>query len=159
MYVIVVLNFDELLTNTTFKNIPENYHNFSITGASYTAGKDSANPSRVSGYATAMVSPPNVVFSQNQMTIKRSDGKSFSIVSFSAAAAFVKGLKLTIIGTRQYSPIVHNETIFLQIETHSIVDLDWSDIDTLTLIGTGGKNHGATCGDCHFAMDDLRFRL
>jgi hypothetical protein len=109
-----------------------------------------------------MVSPPNVLFSQNQMTVKRSDGQPFSVVSFSAASAFVTDLKLTIVGSRQYSPVLFNETVFLKIDTRSIVDLNWSGIDTLTVTGTGGTNypaHGGTCGNCHFAIDDLRFRL
>ncbi|CAF2568762.1 unnamed protein product [Rotaria sp. Silwood2] len=158
----VVLNFDDLLTNITSKNIPEVYHNFTFTGGHYTVGKDLTNPTRPSGYATAMVSSPNVLYSQNQMTIKRTDGQPFSVVSFSAAAAFVPNLKLTVVGTRQYSPIVFNETVFLQITTRQNIELNWSGIDMLTFTGTGGKNYPAyseKCGDCHFAIDDLRFRL
>ncbi|CAF0845325.1 unnamed protein product [Rotaria sordida] len=158
----IVLNFDDLSTNTTSKDIPENYHNFTFIGGLYTAGKDSTNPTRPSGYATAMLSPPNVLFSQNQVTIKRTDGQLFSIVSFSAASAFVRNLTLTVTGSRQYSPIVFNETISLQIETRQIVELNWSGIDTLTLTGTGGAKYPlytGTCGNCHFAIDDLRFRL
>ncbi|CAF0926873.1 unnamed protein product [Rotaria sp. Silwood1] len=158
----IILNFDDLLTNTTSKNIPENYHNFTFTGGLYTAGKDTTNPTRPSGYATAMISSPNVLFSQNQMIMKHIDGQPFSVVSFSAASAFVPNLKLTLIGTRQYSPIVFNETVSLQINTRQIIELNWFDIDTLTFIGTGGTNYPTytgNCGNCHFAIDDLRLRL
>ncbi|CAF1417711.1 unnamed protein product [Rotaria magnacalcarata] len=158
----IILNFDDLPTNTTSKNVPENYYNFTFTGGLYTTPKDTNNPPRPSGYTVAMVSPPNVLMSQNQMTIKRTDGQAFSIVSFSAAAAFVPNLKLNLIGSRQYSPILFNETVFLQIDTRKTIELNWSGIDMITFTGTGGSNspsYSNTCGNCHFAMDDLRFRL
>jgi len=157
----IVLNFDDLLTNTTFKNMPENYHNFTFTGAHYSDGKSSQSPSsRPNGYQLAMVSPPNVLFGQNQITVKRVDGQPFSIVSFSAASVYIQNLKLTIIGTRQYSPVVFNETLLLPYDKRTNVELNWAGIDTLAINATGGKvSHTGTCGDCHFAIDDMRFRL
>jgi hypothetical protein len=109
-----------------------------------------------------MVSPPNVLFGQNQLILKRVDGQPFSVVSFSAAAAHITNLKLTLIGSRQYSPVIYNETILLSYTTRSNIELNWPGIDTLTFNATGGTNypaHSGVCGNCHFAVDDLRLRL
>ena len=156
----VTLGFDDFpFQNGTSLPLPVNYHNLTITGGSYMFANRYLP--RQSGYSTAMVSSPNILTSQQRMTIKRADGQPFTVISFHAAGAWNDDIRLNLVGSRQFSPLLYNQTIQLRMLNRSFVELNWSGIDTLTMNATDGRQLTSYVlyPETLFAIDDLRVRL
>ncbi|CAF2033112.1 unnamed protein product [Rotaria magnacalcarata] len=134
-------------------SLPVGYGNFTWTGATILNGA-TYNP--MSGYNVVTCSGSYVIYTFGTITMhKIPTGTTFSLNSFLATAAWFDNLNLTISG-RLSSTVIYSTNIILQVFSITVVNLNWSGIDTMTLTTSGGtKNVNVTRGGKHVAIDNM----
>lgn len=108
-----------------------------------------------SGYFNGMVSEKNVAYNANGFPASFSSGSAFTFNSLYLTAAWNDDLNLKISGYRNGTLV--NETSFLLSTASPILKtLNWTNIDTVEFVTSGGIHHGGYSGQgTHFAADNL----
>ncbi len=134
-------------------SLPTGYGNFTWTGFNELNG---ATYTPMSGYHVVTCSGSYVVFSSTTMTIKRTvNGTTFTMNSFLATAAWFDNLNLTINGLLS-STVIQTTSLILQVFNITLVELNWSGIDTLTMVSSGGTKDPNVTGNGKFvAIDNM----
>ncbi|CAF3787979.1 unnamed protein product, partial [Rotaria magnacalcarata] len=134
-------------------SLPVGYGNFTWTGATILNG---ATHGPMSGYHVVTCSGSYVIYTFGTITMQKiPTGTTFSLNSFLATAAWLDNLNLTISG-RLSSTVIYSTNIILQVFSITVVNLNWSGIDTMTLTTSGGtKNVNVTGSGKHVAIDNM----
>jgi hypothetical protein len=74
---------------------------------------------------------------------------SFDIISFQASSAYIFGLQIRIDGSRN-NISTYGRTFLLQTQTRSSIQLNWTNIDTITISSIPSGYAGS-----QFIMDNL----
>jgi PEP-CTERM motif len=143
------LNFDSFPSFTTIPNGYGglNWGNFGVLNAAF-------DPN--SGYVNGLISSPNVAFNLSGTPASFSSvADQFTFTSAYLTAAWNDGLNLEI---QAFDDGVMLDDVNLTLNTSGPVfyNPNWSGIDTITFISTGGVHHGGYVGfGTQVAMDDL----
>ena len=112
----------------------------------------------MSGYHVVTCSGSYVVYSLSNTvaTITRvPNGTTFTMNSFLATAAWDDNLNLTINGSLS-SAVIHTTSLILQVFNITLVELNWSGIDTLTIKSSGGTlDPNVPGGGTQVAIDNM----
>jgi hypothetical protein len=111
-----------------------------------------------SGYYTAIVSHPNIIYNggASPMTIQTATGLFFNLNHLSVAAAWFDNLLLNVVGYKSNVVIINN-TYTLQVFTLSnITFTGYSGLDTVIFSTSGGTQNSIVNGSGgHFGMDNV----
>ena len=100
----------------------------------------------MSGYHVVTCSGSYVIWSPSSMTIKRTvTGATFTMNSFLTTAAWSDNVNLTINGLLS-STVIQTTSLILQVFSITLVELNWSGIDTLAMVSSGGTKHPNVTG-------------
>ena len=144
-----LITFDDL----TADPIPNAYaglswNNFSALNATTFSG----NPS---GYLVGLVSPDFVAYNPFGTPASFGMEPGFVVNSFYLTAAWNDDLDVLIEGLLDGTPVV-STSIQIDSTIQSLVTLNWSGIDEVRLITSGGvDNPSFSGGGTHFTMDNL----
>jgi hypothetical protein len=104
----------------------------------------------MSGYHTVTCSGSYIIFilSGATMTMTRVvTGATFTMNSFLATAAWINNLNLTIHGSLS-GTVIQKTSLLLQEYNITLVELNWSGIDEITMVAAGG-------GGLQVAIDNM----
>ncbi|CAF3870028.1 unnamed protein product [Rotaria magnacalcarata] len=134
-------------------SLPVNYGNFTWTGANIL---DGATYNPMSGYHVVVCSGAYIIFTSGTIKMQKiPTGATFTLNSFLATAAWYDNLNLTISGQLS-STVIYSANFILQVFSITVVNLNWSGIDTMTLTTSGGtKNINVTGSGKHVAIDNM----
>ncbi|CAF1621264.1 unnamed protein product [Rotaria magnacalcarata] len=134
-------------------SLPVSYGNFTWTGANIL---DGATYNPMSDYHVVVCSGAYIIFTSGTIKMQKiPTGATFTLNSFLATAAWYDNLNLTISGQLS-STVIYSANFILQVFSITVVNLNWSGIDTMTLTTSGGtKNINVTGSGKHVAIDNM----
>jgi hypothetical protein len=130
------------------KSVPSIYRQLKWTGISYGHELFFKTKHPKSGYATSFTpggSPHIVYFSEEASIDVEHLNKTFTLISFTASAAWNDDLQLTITGYRNLVQI-NTHTTTLLFGKPQLILLNWKDIDKVTFKPFGGTAHPGSDG-------------
>jgi len=156
----VVIQFDDL-PSAEKENliIPNKYKELNWTRISYGHELFLENKFPKSGYVTSFMpgGSPHIAYFYEEagISVKDSD-KTFTLISFTACAAWNDDMELTIKGYRN-SIEIDTHTITLLFGEPQLILFNWKDIDKVTFKPSGGRIHpGASLsGGSHVVITQL----
>ncbi|CAF1009184.1 unnamed protein product, partial [Didymodactylos carnosus] len=134
--------------------IPSTYHDLSWTNVYYLNVPYQEERHGWSGYSSALASGEYAVFNRGGESMTISKATTFNINSFVAAAVWAQNLKIDLTGSNN-GLVVYNKTIVLQVTSATLVELNWSNIDTIHFEPYDGEAYSYFMYNTHFAIDDL----
>jgi hypothetical protein len=145
-----LITFDD---QTAYAAVPNGYKNLLWTNAYvYTYSTN------VSGYYTAIVSHPNIIYDggANPVTLQTSTGLFFNLNSLAVAAAWYDNLLLHVVGYKS-NVVIANNTYTLQVFTLSYINFTgYSGLDTVVFSTSGGTQNPVVVGSGQFfGMDNI----
>jgi hypothetical protein len=136
-------------------SLPSGYGNFNWTNVNPLNG---ATYTPMSGYHTVTCSGSYIIFILSGATMAMTrvvTGTTFTMNSFLATAAWDDNLNLTIKGLLS-STVIQTTSLILQVFNITLVELNWSGIDTLTMVSSGGTQHpNVVGGGNQVAIDNM----
>lgn len=144
-----LITFDDL---TDFNPIPNGYAGLSWNNFYTLNATTYSNPS---GYKEGLVSPAFIAYNGFGTPASFGAEPGFVVNSFYLTAAWSDDLDVLIEGLLDGSPVV-STSIQIDSTIQSLVTLNWSGIDEVRLITSGGvANPNFPLSGTHFAMDNL----
>jgi hypothetical protein len=118
------------------------------------------NPSTfgaTNGYTNGLVSSPNVAFNGGGIAANLSSTSPFTFNSAYFNAAWNNGLSITVTGF--LSGVQEDTLTFIVNSTgpSTLETFNWSNINELTFVSTGGTNAGFNGSGTQFVLDNLEF--
>ncbi|CAF0858484.1 unnamed protein product [Adineta steineri] len=126
------ITFDDILNISPIQNaIPSSYACFNWINGWY--ANATTNSTTNTGYQVVLTSGQYVALNRNGTTLKINlSNKLFDIISFWAASAYTTGLRISIQGSRN-NTLVNATSISLHTNAASLVQLNWTNIDNITI--------------------------
>lgn len=143
----VTLNFD---TFSDGSNIPNGY--YGLNWFNFVAVDPTALPP--SGFATGVVSTPNVISNFMGSPAEFSSDTPFTFNSVFLTAAWNNGLNINVAGFRNGEQ-VQGATLLINTYEKSYVALNWTNVDRVSFTAFGGASAGFSGSGPLFAADNL----
>ncbi|CAF1113766.1 unnamed protein product [Adineta steineri] len=126
------ITFDDIPNISPIQNaIPSSYACFNWINGWYINAN--TNSTTNTGYQAVLTSGQYVALNRNGTTLKINlSNKLFDIISFWAASAYTTGLRISIQGSRN-NTLVNATSITLHTNAASLVQLNWTNIDNITI--------------------------
>jgi len=141
------------------KAIPSKYRELKWTGISYGHKLRLEKEHPKSGYVTSFMpgGSPHIAYFKEEASISvENSDKTFTLISFTACAAWNDDLQLTITGHRN-SIEINKHTTKLLFGKPQLILLNWKDIDKITFKPFGGILHRGSSGPgLHVVITQIR---
>lgn len=149
------VGFDDLGSSSGGAAVPNGYAGFNWNNVDYlTPSLYFLNPS---GYQNGVVSPGNVAFNAYAALGGFSANSPFTLYGIFMTAAWNNGLSVTIDGYSDAggSNLIDTKTVTLDATGPTLVSFNWSGLEDVTFVGTGGTSAGFPGAGTHVAIDEI----
>ena len=154
-----VIDFENITTaniESIYRYGGFDWSNFSLKNL---VGHVAANPGSQTGYNNMVTSGDTLLFNNggSAASITKTGGGVFDVTSAYMGAAFNDGLLVTVTGWLKGQEL-YTKVITLNTQNPMLAVFDFSGIDKLSFVSSGGVHHPSyPGGGTHFTLDDMNF--